>query len=136
MLGYITASLQRFSNPILTKCQDSPFSHTTPNYGAKVQYTKEPDTTKLPNKEGKKFIQRVSETLLYLVHTIYITIITPLSAIVSQQSKPTEIIMKIKLQILDYFAPQEEAVHIYSPSQMTLATHINARYLNELEASS
>ena len=82
--GYIKASLQRFNHPVPTKHQDTPFPHTPSNYGAKVQYTKEPDNTEILNNEGKKFIKQVSGNLLYLARAVDITILTPLSAIASQ----------------------------------------------------
>ena len=136
MPRYVKAVLQRFNNPIPIRRQDSPFSHTPPHYGAKIQYTKEPDTTELLNEKGKTFIQRVSGTILYLVFAVDITLLTPLSAIAPQQSKPTTTTLKRTLQILDYVATQEEAVLTYSRIQMTLAKHSNAGYLNKPEALS
>ena len=55
--------------------------HTPPNFGTKIQYTKEPYTTELLNEKGKIFIQSLSGTLLYLAHAVYITLLTPLGAI-------------------------------------------------------
>ena len=39
-------------------------------------------------------------------------------------------------QLLDYLATQEEVVLAYLASNMTLAVHSNAGYLNELKAKS
>ena len=38
--GYIKAALQRFNHPIPTRHQDSPLTHTPPNYGAIIRYTR------------------------------------------------------------------------------------------------
>ena len=36
--GYVKKALQQYNHAAPTKRQDSPFQHTPPNYGAKVQY--------------------------------------------------------------------------------------------------
>ena len=126
MSSYIKAALQRFNHPIPTKLQYSPFPHTPPNYSAKVKYTKEPDTTEILNQRGKKFIQRVSGTLIYLAHAVDITILNLLSSVASQQYKPTATTKNRTLQILEYVSTQEEVFLTYSRSQMTLAMHSDA----------
>ena len=66
-----------------TKRQDSPYPPTPPKYGAKIQYADEQDIAQLLDKEGKRYIQRVCGTFLYLARTVYTTCLTPLSAIAS-----------------------------------------------------
>ena len=107
MPRYFKAALQHFNHPIPTRRQDSPSPHTPPNFGTKIQYTKEPYTTELLNEKGKIFIQRLSGTLLYLARAVYITLLTPLGAITSQQSKPTATTMKLALEIPDYVATEK-----------------------------
>ena len=53
------------------------------------------------------------------------------STITSKQAKPTTDRMAMIKQLLKYPASQEEAVLSYSASEMVLAVHINAGYLNE-----
>ena len=89
MPGYIKVARQRFNNPMPAKRQDSPYPHTPPKDGAKIQYADEQDTAQLLDKEGKRYIQRVCGTFLYLARAVYTTCLMPLSAIASQQSKPT-----------------------------------------------
>ena len=79
---------QRFNHPMTKKLQDSLYPHTPPKYGAKIQYADEQDTAHLLDKEGKRYIQRVCGTFLYLSREVYTNCLTPLSAIASQQSKP------------------------------------------------
>lgn len=64
------------------------------------------------------------------------TILVALSAIASQQSKPTTDTMAKAKQLLDYLASQEEAILTYSTSKMVLAVHSDAGYLNEPNARS
>ncbi len=64
------------------------------------------------------------------------TILTPLSAIAAKQSKPTVNTVQRSQQIMDYLATQEPAVLTYLKSDMVLAVHSDASYLNEEEARS
>ena len=62
--------------------------------------------------------------------------LTALSAIASEQANPTEKTMKKCRQFLDYAASQEDAVLTYRASDMVLAVHSDASYLNEAKARS
>jgi len=43
--GYIERALTRFQHPAPTEQQDSPHKHDIPQYGAKVQFTNDPDNS-------------------------------------------------------------------------------------------
>eukprot|EP00804_Cyclotella_cryptica_P002325 CCRYP_004051-RA/>CCRYP_004051-RA protein AED:0.45 eAED:0.43 QI:0/0/0/1/0/0/2/0/216 len=60
----------------------------------------------------------------------------PISALAAQQAKPTQATMKRVQHFLDYAATQEPAVTTYRASDMVLAIHSNAGYLNEERARS
>ncbi len=62
--------------------------------------------------------------------------LTPLSVLASQQSKPTVETMKRVQQFLNYAATQEPAVLTYRASDMILVIHSDASYLNEANARS
>jgi hypothetical protein len=62
--------------------------------------------------------------------------LTPLSALAAQQSKPTVNSMQRAQHFLDYAATQEPAVLTYRASDMKLAIHSDAGYLNESNARS
>ena len=64
------------------------------------------------------------------------TILTPLSKIASQQSAPTGETMKRVKQFLYYCVSQEDAIITYKKSDMKLAAHRDAGYLNEPKARS
>lgn len=64
------------------------------------------------------------------------TMLTPLSALASQHSKSTTEMMKRVKQFLDYAATQEPAVLTYCKSDMVLAIHSDASYLNKEKACS
>jgi hypothetical protein len=62
--------------------------------------------------------------------------LTPLSALASEQAAPTEKTMQDCLQFLDYAASQDEAIVTYRASDMKLAIHSDASYLSEPKARS
>ena len=47
MPKYATKALQRLQHPTPTKPQNAPYQYTPPQYGAKAQYTKAPNTSPL-----------------------------------------------------------------------------------------
>jgi hypothetical protein len=136
MPGYIDKALERFDHKAPSTPQNSPYPHTKPQYGAKIQYATDEDATPVLGKEEKKFIQQVTGTLLYYARAVDSTLLTPLSAIASQQAAPTVATMEKVRQILDYVASQEEAVLTFNASKMILAVHSDAGYLNEPNARS
>jgi hypothetical protein len=136
MPGYLPKALTRFKHPIPTKPQDQPYPHVKPNYGAKTQHTAAEDTSPPLDKEGKRFIQEVCGTFLFYARGIDGGILPALSALASQQARPTENTMTLCKSFLDYMASQEEAVLTYKASDMVLAIHSDASYLSEPKARS
>jgi hypothetical protein len=73
---------------------------------------------------------------LFLARAVNSTMLTPLSALASEQATPTEQTMQNCLQFLDYAALQEEAIVPYRASNMKLAIPSNASYLSKPKACS
>ena len=69
--------------------------------------------------------------LLYNARAVDPTILPSLSAIATEQAKPTQATMKNVKQLLDYCSTQEEAIITYNASKMILAVHSNAGHANE-----
>ena len=102
--------MQRFKHPTPTKQQNSPHPHITPTYGARVQYSPE-DNDSLPlDKEDTKYIQAVAGTLLYYGWAVNNTILTALSAVATEQDKPTQKTMEVIKQMLDYYLEHQKDV--------------------------
>ena len=136
MPGYVEKLLIRFNHERPKRKQHSPHPHVLPTYGAKAQYAEEPTASPSLSKEDKKYVQAVTGTLLYYGRAVDPMVLTALNAIATQQASPTEATMgKIK-QLLDFVASQEEAVLTYRASDMILAVHSDAGYLNETKARS
>ena len=82
------------------------------------------------DKEEKRFIQQVTGKFLFYGRAVDPTLLTSLNEIASQQSSPTTETMNRVKQFLDYVASQEDAVITYRKSEMQLAGHSDAGYLN------
>ena len=136
MPGYLQKALTRFKHPTPASPQNQPYPHIKPNYGAKTQHTAPEDTSPPLDKAGKKFIQEVCGTFLFLARGIDGGILPALSALASQQAQPTENTMKLGKLFLDYMASQEEPILTYKASDMVLAVHSDASYLSEPKARS
>ena len=80
MLGYIDKSLHKFQHLSPLIKQNSPHQWRRPQYGARIQYAPDGDTTSELGKYEKKF-QKIVETLLYYDQAVYLPC--------SQHSKPT-----------------------------------------------
>ena len=98
---YLKNALKQFQHPPLVVPQDQPHPHIKKQYGAKVQRAKPPDNTPLLDKAGKKFIQEVPSVFLFLARAVDSTMLTPLSALASEQAAPTENTLQDCLQFLE-----------------------------------
>ena len=135
MKPYLDKALRQFDNVTPTTRHDSPYPHVELTYGAKQQYAVY-DESPLASKEDQKRVQKVNGKFLWYGRSVDGTMLTPLSALASQQTKPTIETMHRVKQFLDYAATQEPAVLTYRKSDMVLAIHSDASYLNEENARS
>jgi len=135
MAPYLQKALRQFDNIVLTKRHDSPYPHIEPKYGAKQQYT-EYDTSAPVGNDEQKRVQQVTGKFNWYARGVDGTLLTPISALSTQQAKPTQSTMKRVQQFLDYATAQEPAVTTYRASDMVLAIHSDAGYLNEEGARS
>lgn len=134
--GYVGRARKQFGHEMPAKRQDSPFPHTRPAYGAKEQYAKAADDSPPLDKDGKRHVQQVCGKFLFYGRAVDSTLLMPLSAISTKQAAPTEESKRRIDQFLDFVASQDEAVLTYRASDMILAVHSDASYLNEDDARS
>jgi hypothetical protein len=111
--NYVNKALARFQHTPPRKWQDQPYPHVKPTYGAKKQYSQVEDNSPALNKAGKKFIEEVCRVFLYLARAVNGGLLPALSSFASQQANPTEKIMELCKQFLDYMATQEDAILTY-----------------------
>ncbi len=136
MLEYIPKALTRFQNPPPRIPQHQLYPHVKPNYGAKVQFTENVNTSLLLDKTGKKYIQEVIGTFQYYVCCVDSTMLPGLGSLALQQSNLTENTKKMVHQFLDYAPTHPDAIITYKASNIVLAGHSNASYLSETNTRS
>ena len=90
----------------------------------------------LSSTKTRSFSFNTPVKILYLGRAVDPTILTALSTIAAQQSKPTMDTMRQTKQLIDYVATQEKAIITYSTSNMVLAVHSDARYFSKSNARS
>ena len=83
-----------------------------------------------------RFIQQVTGTILFYARAIDPMMLVALSAIASEQSKPTEAMMEKTRQFLDYVVTHPDATLTYRASNMVLNMHSDTSYLIEPKARS
>ncbi len=113
-----------------------PYPHTTPTYGATIQYAKAVDTSPAATKAEEKVIWQVIGVLLYYGRAVDSTIITGLSSLAAAQAKLTAQTLFLINWLLDYVATNPDAILTYKKSDMVLAVHSDALYLSEPAARS
>ena len=118
------------------KPQMQPYPHTTPTYGATVQYAKAAGLSPVATKAEEKYIRQVIGVLLYYGQAVDATIITGLSSLAAAQTKPPAHTVFLIKWLLDYIATNPDAILTYKNSDMVLAIHSDASYLSKLKAQS
>jgi len=127
MPGYIERALTCFQHPAPTQKQHSPHEHDVPQYGAKTQYTEDPDNSPILDAADTKRIQEVLGTLLYCARTIDSTMLPAIGTIAMQQAKPTRKTMQAITQLLNYCATHPNAI---VASDMVLHVESDASYMS------
>jgi hypothetical protein len=130
MPGYIERALQRFKHPMPDKPQHNPYRYTQPEYGAKVQYEPDADTSEKLNPDGKKMIQEILGTLLYYARAVDPTLLVTVSSLARQQKDPTNNTMAAVKHLLDYCATHPNTVTRFHACDMVLHTESDASYLS------
>jgi hypothetical protein len=136
MPGYVQTMLEKFGHPAPTKPEYSPYQHNQPQYGAPFQLTN-PINDSAPLSDTEKVcIQSIVGTNWYYARSVDPTIITALSALASQQAKPTKQTGKRIVKYLNYMATNPNAMIHYHACDMILKIHADSSYLNEPNARS
>eukprot|EP00804_Cyclotella_cryptica_P022929 CCRYP_018759-RA/>CCRYP_018759-RA protein AED:0.35 eAED:0.34 QI:0/-1/0/1/-1/1/1/0/335 len=136
MQEYIANFLTKYDHPRPKKPVLSPYKAATISFGAKVQYTAKPDSTPALNKVGVKWVQGIVGALLYYACAVDNKLLHALSEIGTQQAAATEATNTRVNHLLDYCATYPNDGITYRASNMILAAHSDAAYLNVSNARS
>ena len=107
-----------------------------PDYGAKIQYAKELDSSSKLGVVDKLFMKQVIGTFLYYARVVDTTMLVALSAVSFDQAPPMEETMRKTKHFLNYVASHPDAILTFSASSMLLNLHSDASYLIETKARS
>ena len=132
---YLERALKQFGITPPEKKVHSPYPHMPTKYGAMKQYAKY-DTSPSTRQEAQKHTQTVTGKFLWYAHGVDSPLLTALGTLTTQQSKPTQETMKRVHKFLQFVTSQEPVVITYHKSDMVLAAHSNAGYLNKENARS
>jgi hypothetical protein len=93
MTPYLQKALRHFDHTVPTQCHDSLYPYIEPKYGAKQQFA-EYDTSAPVGEKEQKYIQEVAGNFNWYAQAVNGTMLTPISALMAQQAKPTQATMK------------------------------------------
>ena len=136
MNNYIATVLQRFQHPVKNKPTHSPHPHSPPSYGAKIQLAPAPDDSSPLNDETKQRMQAITGALLCYARAVDNKLLVALGTIATQTHAPTQRTAQLVDHLLNYVATYPNDGIIYRKSDMQLAAHSDAGYLNENNAKS
>ena len=131
MEDYIWKLLLRYGHPLPLKPQFSPHQHRVIIYGASIQNPLEEYISPRLDAAGIKRIQVIVGTVLYHARALNNKPLTTLSSTGSEQSKATQATNEVSNHLLDYRATYPNDGITYRASNMVLAAHSSAEYLNE-----
>ena len=108
MKGYIKKTLQRFehSPPAI---ENTPSQWTPPDYGAKQQYSEDPDLTPPLDKQDVKRLQAIIGTLLYYARAVDSTMLVALGTLAASQTNGTQATLDAAIKLLNYAALHPDA---------------------------
>ena len=127
--GYIKNLLNRLNHPLPTRPVHSPHEWLAPVYGKNRQYAKDPDSSPLLDTDDTTFVQSTVGSLLYYGRAVEHPILVALNEISTQQTHPTQKVMKKVKQLLDFVSTYPDATLRYYASNMILHVDSDAAYL-------
>ena len=108
MPNYVVKQLVKYRHKAPKRPQHCPFEPEPRVYGKKAQETPKEKASPPASDDEKKYVQRVVGSFLCYIRAIDMTILHALSAIVADQSSPTQRTQERVRQFLDY-------VHAHAP---------------------
>ena len=131
MDGYILNLRNKFQHTQPKKPQYSPHKHRPIDYGATQQLVQPTDTSPPLNEKEIKRIQVIVGDLLYVERAVNNKLLVALSAIGAQQAAATENTASAIEQPFDYVATHPNDGILFRKSDMILAAHADAVFLNK-----
>ena len=130
MPNYVAKKLAEYGYKSSKHQQYCPYEPNPIRYGKNLYNIVHEEESPPLNDNDKKFVQQVIGSFSYYARAIDLTILHALSAIASEQSKPTKRTMKRAQQLPDYLNTNPNAVIRFRSPDMILNVHSDASYLS------
>lgn len=138
MPGYVEKAIKRFGSAKHMGAR-SPLTYIPPNYGTKAGQAHPelpPEAHEYVNDTAKTFIQEATGVFLFYSRAVDPTMLTAVTKISSQQSKPTRATLQAVDRLLSYAERYPTAEVIIRASDMQLHAQSDASYHSESGARS
>jgi hypothetical protein len=101
-----------------------------------MQFSPEPDNSRVLDAKDTKRIQEILGTLLYYARAVDSTILVALGSLASEQSKGTELTLQRITHLLNYCATHQEAAVLFNKSNRVMHVESDASYVSLPNAQS
>ena len=129
--GYIKTQLQRYNHRKPTRPQHSPHPVALKRYVKSAQPPIPPDETPAAGPDVILRVQQVVVSILYHTRAVYLTALTALTTLWSEQAKATAHTMKSTEHLLDYSATHPNANLRSYASAIVFKIHSYVSYASE-----
>ena len=92
-----------------TRIENAPSRWTPPDYGAKQQYSEDPDLTPPLDKQDVKQLQAIIGMLLYYARAVDSTMLVALGTLAASQTNGTQATLDAAIKLLNYAASHPDA---------------------------
>ena len=133
---YIFELRNKYQHMTPKKPQYSPHKNRPIDYGATQELVQPTNTIQTLNEKGMKRIQGIVGAKIYVVRAVNNKLLVALSAIGAQQAAAIEDTAAAIEELLNYVATYPNDVILFRNSDMILAAHVDAGFLNKSRARS
>jgi hypothetical protein len=130
MPNYVQKKLVEYAYKPSRRLQYCPYQPNPIKYGRNSDKIVHETESSPFGADGKKYVQQVLGSFLYYMRAIDMTILHALSAIATEQAKPTQRKSQRVQQLLDYLHTNPNTVIRFRASDMILNVHSDASYMS------
>jgi hypothetical protein len=135
MPTYIPTALQRFGH-LIRHGAASPAVYTPPSYGSTTPQLTPVDDSAPLNAVDTKLLQEIVGVFLYYARAVDITMLPAVTAVASDQAKPTQAVLAAATRLLAYAASYPANELVFSACDMFLYGQSDASYLSRSNSRS
>ena len=135
MPSYIGTALKRFGH-LITHGAASPAVYTPPHYGSTKPQPATVDDSEPLSPADAKVLQEIVGVFLYYARAVDVSMLPAVTAVASEQAKPTQAVFAAAKRLLSYAASYPANEIVFSACDMVLYGQSDASYLSRSNARS